>query len=438
MTAEKRPEKAGIDNLASDPKPPGLCDLDKPVQEVNNTLLDKRRFLKLWRLKMSRCNSRRLILAASLVLCSFLWISCANKDERKAGQMDIKKEAFGKTDGKDVSLYTLTNANGMQVKITNYGGIVTSIIVPDKNGKMADVALGYDNLQGYLDATPFFGAIIGRYGNRIGNAKFTLNGKEYTLAKNDGPNNLHGGVKGFDKVVWDAEPVEGEDTVGLKLTYLSKDGEEGFPGNLNVTVIYTLTNDNELKIENLATTDKTTVANLTHHSYFNLKGQGNGDITDHVLTLNADKYTPTNNTAIPTGELADVKGTPMDFTSPTVIGKRIDDDFEQLKIAGGYDHNWVINRNGDGLEFMAKVVEPESGRVLEVYSTAPGTQFYSGNFLDGTITGKDGKVYQKRYGFCLEPQNYPDTPNKPNFPQCTLEPGQTCEHDILYKFSVEK
>jgi aldose 1-epimerase len=352
--------------------------------------------------------------------------------------MDITKKTFGKTDGKDVFLYTLTNANGMQVKITNYGGIVTSIIVPDKNGKMGDVALGYDDLQGYLDATPFFGAIIGRYGNRIGNGKFTLDGKEYTLAQNDGPNNLHGGVKGFDKVVWDAEPFKNDDGLGLTLKYLSKDGEEGFPGNLNVNVIYRLTNDNELKIENRATTDKTTVVNLTHHSYFNLKSQGNGDITDHVLTLNADKYTPTDNTAIPTGELAEVKGTPMDFTSPTAIGKRIDNDFEQLKFAGGYDHNWVINRKGDRSEFMAKVAEPKSGRVLEVYSTAPGVQFYSGNFLDGTITGKDGKVYKKRYGFCLEPQNYPDTPNKPNFPQCTLEPGQTYKHDIVYKFSIEK
>jgi aldose 1-epimerase len=352
--------------------------------------------------------------------------------------MNIKKEAFGKTDGKDVYLYTLTNVNGMQVKITSYGGIVTSIIVPDKNGKMADVVLGFDNLEDYITKSPYFGCIVGRYGNRIANGKFTLNGKEYTLAQNNGPNNLHGGVKSFDKVVWDAEPVKGADSVGLKLTYLSKDGEEGFPGSLNVTVVYTLTNDNELKIENRATTDKTTIANLTHHSYFNLKGQGNGDITDHVLMLNADKYTPTDKTAIPTGELADVKDTPMDFIRATAIGERIDADNEQLKFAGGYDHNWCINRKGDGLELAGTVTENSTGRVLEVYSTAPGVQFYSGNFLDGTITGKDDKVYKKRYGLCLEPQLYPDTPNKPNFPSCVLEPGDTYEHDIVYKFSVAK
>ncbi len=352
--------------------------------------------------------------------------------------MDNKKEDFGKTDGKDVFLYTLTNANGMQVKITNYGGIATSIIVPDKNGKMADVALGFDNLDDYINKSPYFGAIIGRYGNRIANGKFTLNGKEYTLAQNNGQNNLHGGVKGFDKVVWDAEPFKNDDGLGLTLKYLSKDGEEGFPGNLNVTVTYTLTNDNELKIENRATTDKTTVVNMTHHSYFNLKGQGNGDILDHVLTLNADKYTPTDKTAIPTGELADVNGTPMDFRSPTAIGERIDDDFEQLKIAGGYDHNWCINREDSELEQVGVVTEAGTGRILEVYSTAPGVQFYTGNFLDGTITGKEEKVYKKRYGFCLEPQNYPDTPNKPNFPSCVLEPGETYKHDIVYKFSVAK
>ncbi len=394
--------------------------------------------LKTWRLKMNRSNLRRLILAASLVLCSFLWISCGNKDEGKAGQMDIKKEAFGKTDGKDVYLYTLTNANGMQVKITNYGGTVTSIMVPDRQGGMADVVLGFDNLDDYIKKSPYFGCIVGRYGNRIAKGKFTLDGKEYTLAQNNDENNLHGGVKGFDKVVWDAEPVKGDDSVGLKLTYLSKDGEEGFPGNLKATVIYTLTNDNELKIENRATVDKTTVVNMTHHSYFNLKGQGEGDILDHVLTLNTDKFTPVNESLIPTGELADVKGTPMDFTSPTPVGERIDADFEQLKIAGGYDHNWCINRKDGGLEQVGAVTETGTGRILEVYSTAPGVQFYTGNFLDGTITGKNGKVYKLRYGLCLEPQLYPDTPNQPKFPSCVLKPGETYKHDIVYKFSVAK
>jgi aldose 1-epimerase len=387
---------------------------------------------------MNRTSLRQLILAASLALCSFLWISCGGKDEGKAGQMDIKKEAFGKTDGKDVYLYTLTNANGVQVKITNYGGTVTSIIVPDRQGKMADVVLGFDNLDDYISKSPYFGCIVGRYGNRIANGKFTLDGKEYTLAQNNGQNNLHGGVKGFDKVVWDAEPFKNDDGVGLTLKYLSKDGEEGFPGNLNVTVTYTLTNNNELKIENRATTDKTTVVSMTHHSYFNLKGQGNGDILDHVLVLNADKYTPVNENLIPTGELADVKGTPMDFTSPTAIGERINDGFEQLKIAGGYDHNWCINRKDGGLELVGRAAENATGRVLEVYSTAPGVQFYTGNFLDGTITGKQGKVYNFRYGFCLEPQLYPDTPNQPTFPSCVLKPGQTYKHDIVYKFSVEK
>jgi aldose 1-epimerase len=391
--------------------------------------------LKTWRLKMNRSNLRRLISAASLVLCSSLWISFGNKDEGRTGQMDIKKEAFGKTDGKDVHLYTLTNANGVQVKITNYGGIVTSIIVPDRQGKLADVVLGFDNLDDYIKKSPYFGCIVGRYGNRIANGRFTLDGKEYTLAQNNGQNNLHGGVKGFDKVVWDAQPFENSDGVGLTLKYLSKDGEEGFPGNLNVMVTYTLTNNNELKIENRATTDKTTVVNMTHHSYFNLKGQGEGDILDHVLMLNADKYTPVNENLIPTGELADVKGTPMDFTSPAAIGERINEDFEQLKIAGGYDHNWCINRKDGGLELVGMVTESSTGRVLEVHSTAPGVQCYTGNFLDGTITGKQGKVYNFRYGFCLEPQLYPDTPNHPTFPSCVLKPGETYEHDIVYRFS---
>lgn len=387
-------------------------------------------------MKMNQKTFKRFCLAALLVLCSLVWISCSDKDEEKAGQMDIKKKAFGTTDGKNVYLYTLTNANGMQVKITNYGGTVTSIMVPDRQGKIADVVLGFDNLDDYIKKSPYFGCIVGRYGNRIANGKFTLDGKEYKLAQNNGQNNLHGGVKGFDKVVWDAEPFKNDDGVGLILKYLSEDGEEGFPGNLDVTVVYTLTNNNELKIENKASTDKTTVVSITHHSYFNLKGQGEGDILDHVLMLNADKFTPVNENLIPTGELADVKGTPMDFTSPTAIGERIEADEEQLKIASGYDHNWCINRKDGGLSLVGKVTENKTGRVLEVYSTAPGVQFYTGNFLDGTITGKESKVYKLRYGLCLEPQLYPDTPNQPKFPSCILKPGETYKHDIVYKFSV--
>lgn len=388
--------------------------------------------------KMDRSNVRRLSLAALLITCSLLWICGCKQDKGKADQMDITKEAFGKTDGKNVYLYTLTNANGMQAKITNYGGIVTSIKVPDRQGKMADIVLGFDNLDDYIKKSPYFGCIVGRYGNRIANGRFTLDGQEYTLAQNNGQNNLHGGVKGFDKVVWDADPFESDNGVGLTLKYLSKDGEEGFPGNLEATVIYTLTNDNEIKIENKATTDKTTVVSMTHHSYFNLKTQGEGDILDHVLMLNADKFTPVNENLIPTGVLADVKETPMDFTQPTAVGERIDDDNEQLKIAGGYDHNWCINRKNGRLELVGKVTEDTTGRVMEVYSTAPGVQFYTGNFLDGTITGKQGKVYNLRYGLCLEPQFYPDTPNQPTFPSCVLKPGETYQHDIVYKFSVTK
>ncbi|MGC3957018.1 MAG: aldose epimerase family protein [Verrucomicrobiota bacterium] len=342
---------------------------------------------------------------------------------------------FGTADGKPVMLYTLKNAKGSEAKIMNYGGIVQSLKVADRAGKLDDVVLGYDNVDGYIKVTPYFGALVGRYGNRIGGAKFTLDGQTYTLATNNGPNSLHGGVKGFDKVVWNVVKATGN---SLELNYLSKDGEEGFPGNLNVTAIYTLTDDNELKLTFNATTDKATVANLTHHSYFNLKGQGNGDILGHELYLNADKTTPVDSTLIPTGEIADVTGTPFDFRKPTAIGARIDDPNTVLQYGPGYDHNWVVNQPKPGVvTLQARVTEPTSGRIMEVWSDEPAVQFYAGNFLDGTITGKGGKVYQKRTGFCLEPQHYPDSPNKANFPSVVLRPGQTYKNTIIYKFSAK-
>lgn len=342
---------------------------------------------------------------------------------------------FGTVDGKAVTLYTLKNAKGAEAKIMNYGGLVQSLKMPDRNGKFDDIVLGYDELAGYLKETPYFGALVGRYGNRIGAAKFTLDGKTYELAKNNNGNSLHGGLKGFDKVVWDVVKVTGN---SLELSYLSKDGEEGFPGNLKVTATYTLTDANELKVNFHATTDKATVVNLTHHSYFNLKGQGNGDILGHEVYINADKTTPVDSTLITTGEFADVTGTPFDFRKPTAIGARIDDPNTVLQYGPGYDHNWVINQAKPGqLGLQARVSEPTTGRVMEVWSDEPGLQFYAGNFLDGTITGKGGKVYQRRTGFCMEPQHYPDSPNKANFPSVVLRPGQTFKNTIIYKFSAK-
>jgi aldose 1-epimerase len=351
----------------------------------------------------------------------------------------ITKETFGTKEGIPVDLYTLRNAKGLEAKITNYGGIVVSLKVPDRNGQFGDVVLGFDALADYLSpeyakSNPYFGALIGRYGNRIGKAKFKLAGKEYTLAANNGVNHLHGGVKGYDKVLWEAQPREGEEPA-LELRYLSKDGEEGYPGNLAITAVYSLTGDNALKVDFTATTDKETVVNLTHHSYFNLAGKG--DILGHEVMINADKTTPVDSGLIPTGELRPVKGTPFDFNTPTTIGARISQDDEQLKFGKGYDHNWVINKPAGALADMARVYEPSTGRVLEVLSTEPALQFYSGNFLDGTLKGKGGWVYQFRNGFCMEPQHYPDSPNKPDFPSTVLKPGQTYKNTILYKFSTK-
>lgn len=350
---------------------------------------------------------------------------------REQRAMTINVESFGKTpDGQEVELYTLANINGMRARITNYGAILVSLEVPDKAGKLADITLGYDTLDGYLTRHPYFGSTVGRYANRIGGAKFKLNDVEYTLAANNGPNHLHGGIKGFDKVVWKLEEIKAEsDKALVKLSYLSKDGEEGYPGNLACTVTYTLTKGGELKISYEAETDKTTIVNLTNHSYWNLAGQGNGDILGHELMLNADKYSPVDEALIPTGEIRSVKDTPMDFTRPMTIGSRIG------QVEGGYDHNYVLNNSGGGgLALCAKVYEPTSGRIMEIYTTEPGVQFYTGNFLDGSITGKSDRIYRKHYGFCLETQHFPDSPNKPDFPSVVLNPGDKYMTNTTYKF----
>jgi aldose 1-epimerase len=350
----------------------------------------------------------------------------------------VRKESFGKTgDGRPVDLYNLTNSKGVELRAMTYGGIIVSLRVPDKNGNLGDIVLGHDKLEGYLVNPPFFGVIVGRYANRIANGTFSLDGVKYTLPKNDGPNSLHGGVNGFNKQVWEAKEFKNAKGVGVAFSYLSKDGEEGYPGNLKVKVSYTLTDENQLIVDYEATTGKDTVLNLSQHSYFNLAGEGSGDILGHHLMLNADHFTPVDKTLIPTGEVLAVQGTPMDFTKPTAIGARIDDDYEQLVFGHGYDHNWVINRKGDGLTLAARVHEPTSGRVLEVFTTEPGVQFYSGNFLDGTITGKQGHVYKHRYGLCLETQHFPDSPNHPDFPSTVLKPGQAFHSQTVFKFSTE-
>lgn len=372
----------------------------------------------------------------SLTMALVLGASLASAKPAKGANPGVTMSTFGKMpDGTTVDLYTLTNRSGMQVAITNYGGHIVSIKVPDRRGQMADVVLGFDNFDSYVAPNPFFGALVGRYANRIGNAKFTLDGKEYHLAANDGQNSLHGGLKGFDKQVWKPHEISGEHP-GVELTYLSKDGEEGYPGDLSVKVVYTLMGDNALRIDYTATTDKDTVLNLTNHSYFNLAGQGNGDILKQEMMINADSFTPIDSTLIPTGEIRNVDGTPLDFRKSTPIGERIDADDEQMRFGKGYDFNFVINHGGHGLTLAARAKDPESGRVLEVLTTQPGVQFYSGNFLDGTVRGRDGKVYGKRSGFCLETQHFPDSPNKPSFPSAELKPGQTYHEVTVYKFSI--
>lgn len=350
----------------------------------------------------------------------------------------ITSKPFGMTtEGQRATLYTLRNSKGATATISNYGGTVTALSMPDRKGRLDDVVLGFKTLAEYEKQSPYFGCLIGRFGNRIANGTFSLEGQTYHVPVNNGQNSLHGGVKGFDKVVWKAIPSVSKQGPSLKLTHVSKDGEEGYPGTLKVTATYTLTNKNELKLVYRATTDKDTVVNLTHHSYFNLQGHGKGDILNHVLTLDSSRYTPVDKTLIPTGKIASVKGTAFDFRNPTPIGLRIDSKDEQLKFAGGYDHNFVADKLVSGtLSRIAKVEELKSGRVMEVFTTEPAFQFYSGNFLDGTLRGKGGKVYARRGGFCLEPQHYPDSPNHKNFPSTVLKPGQTYKNTIVYRFST--
>ncbi|MHC4691398.1 MAG: aldose epimerase family protein [Planctomycetota bacterium] len=378
---------------------------------------------------------RRVWTAFLLAIIALSAFGCETQTSQKTKTkeqrvMSVGTQPFGKTpDGQEVELYTLANTNGLKATITNYGAILVSLEVPDRDGKLADITLGYDTLEGYIPRHPYFGATVGRYANRIGAAKFKLNDIKYQLAANNGPNHLHGGIKGFDKVVWTAEYVLADkDGAKVKLSYLSKDGEEGYPGNLKCTVIYTLTKDDELKINYEAETDKPTVINLTNHSYWNLAGQGNGDILGHELMLNADRYTPVDEGLIPTGEIRSVKDSPMDFTKPMAIGSRI------AQVEGGYDHNYVLNSGGGTLALCAKVYESTSGRIMEIYTVEPGVQFYTGNFLDGSITGKAGKVYKKHYGFCLETQHFPDSPNKPDFPSVVLKPGDKYTTVTVHKF----
>ncbi len=353
-------------------------------------------------------------------------------ETKEAGAMSANEEPFGQTpDGRQVALYTLTSPNGIKARITNFGAILVSLEVPDRDGGLADVTLGFDALDGYLGEHPYFGAVVGRYANRIGNAGFMLNGVEYKLAANNGENHLHGGIKGFDKVVWKLEDLRAEgDEASVKMSYISEDGEEGYPGNLACSVTYTLTEDDELKISYEADTDKATVVNLTNHSYFNLAGQGTGDILGHELMLNAEKYTVVDEGLIPTGENRSVKDSPMDFTISASIGSRI------AQVEGGYDHNYVLKSGGGSLALCARAYEPTSGRVMEVYTTEPGVQLYTGNFLDGSVTGKGGKIYRKHYGFCLETQHVPDSPNKPDFPSVVLEPGQKYATTTVFKFAT--
>jgi aldose 1-epimerase len=375
----------------------------------------------------------QIVMLSSAGLGAACFVGCASMSKTTG---TISQAPFGKTtDGTPVEIYTLRNARGCEARIMTYGGIVVSLKVPDKKGNFGDVVLGYDQLDDYVKNNPFFGALVGRYGNRIAKGKFTLDGKEYTLAPNNAPNNLHGGPIGFDKQVWKAATLLTADGPALKLTYLSKDGDQGFPGNLNVTAIYTMTDDNGLRLDYTATTDKATLCNLTQHSYFNLAGKG--DVLNHLAFINSDKITPVDNTLIPTGELKPVAGTPFDFRTATAIGARINADDEQIKFGSGYDHNWVINKPPGKLGLVARVTEPTTGRAMEVWSTEPGVQFYTGNFLDGSITGKGGQVYQRRSGLCFEPQHYPDSPNHPQFPSAELKPGQTYQNTIIYKFSVQ-
>jgi aldose 1-epimerase len=378
-----------------------------------------------------------LIRLAAFAAGTCFLISCSSTNKESAQNMNATSRPFGKTKtGEAVELYTLANARGMEATIMTYGGILVSLRAPDRNGKLEDVVLGFDTLDSYLadPPPPYFGALIGRYGNRIAKARFTLDGVEYKLAQNNGPNHLHGGIRGFDKVVWKARTPAPRT---LELTYLSKDGEEGYPGNLTTTVTYTVTDNNELKLDYSATTDKDTVLNLTNHSYFNLAGRGESDILGHKLMIDADRFLPTDAGQIPTGEMRSVEGTPFDFRQPRVIGERIDAADEQLKLGGGYDHCYVLNARGAVPTLAARVSEPKSGRVMEVLTTQPGVQIYTGNKLDGRFQGKGGKPYPRRSGLCLETQHFPDSPHQPKFPPVVLKPGASFQSTTVYRFLSE-
>lgn len=380
------------------------------------------------------------------IAMTFVGVSCKNKIQKEnikdpmeqKSKATVTKKDYGTTsEGKTVELYTLRNTNGMEVDIITYGGRITGLSVPDRDGKFSNVVLGFDTLEQYEKENPFFGALVGRYGNRIANAKFSLNGKEYSLAANNGPNNLHGGLKGFDKVVWKVEATDENENAILKLGYLSTDMEEGFPGNLKTTVTYTLTKDNTLQVAYEATTDQPTVVNLTQHSYFNLSGDFSKTIMDHEVSLEADQLVPVDENLIPTGELMDVAGTPFDFRSPKSIGRDINADNDQINKGGGYDHCWVLKGQDTGLRTVAKVYDPETGRVMEVATTEPGVQLYTGNFLDGTLPRPDGGTFGKRSGLCLETQHYPDSPNQPDFPSVTLNPGEKYSTATYFKFGIK-
>jgi len=354
-------------------------------------------------------------------------------------QTRVTLAPFARTpDDQNVDVVTLRNQNGIEIRVMTYGATILSIKTPDKSGQLDDITLGFDSFAPYVDKSPYFGAIVGRYGNRIAKGKFTLDGRTYTLATNNGPNHLHGGTKGFDKRIWTADPFQNASGVGVKLTYVSADGEEGYPGQLTARVTYTLADDNRLIVDYDATTDKATVLNLTQHTYWNLAGAKANDILGHVLMINAERYTPVDDTLIPTGELASVEGTPFDFRTPTAIGERIAQDNAQLKFGKGYDHNWVLTRQGDGLSLAARVVEPTTGRTLDVSTTEPGIQFYSGNFLDGTLAGHGGVPLVRHAGLCLETQHFPDSPNHPNFPSTVLRPGQEYKTQTVFTFGLQK
>lgn len=379
------------------------------------------------------CRVRMNFFISIILIIAFALLEGCSKKESISGkgkEMRIQEETFGMTpEGDSIKSYILTDGKGIEAKLINYGAILVSLKVPDREGNSEDITLGYETLEEYVQDKSYFGGTIGRYANRISKGRFTLDGVQYTLAANDNGNHLHGGLKGFNKVIWKPEKIESTDSVGIKFHYLSKDGDEGYPGNLSTTVTYILTENSELKIYFEAETDKDTPVNLTHHSYFNLAGSAKRDILEHELTIVADRYTPVDGRLIPTGEIKSVKDTDMDFTNPMSIGERIQN------IVGGYDHNYVLNKEKGKLSLAARVYEPESGRVMELYTIEPGIQFYSGNFLDGSITGKGGQTYHKHYAFCLEPQHFPDSPNQPHFPSTILKPGEKYTHLIVYKFS---